>query len=96
MSYFEHAFLVGKCDCGGDLVVYLASEPENAFNAYCLRCKSISDVRFKKKGDEYTWSVPDTLKTIKTERDARGLETPDPSVAEVSPIVTLDHPKVHL
>lgn len=44
---------IGTCTCGGPIISYLGSKPENRFNAYCLDCNSVSDVRMPKKGDLY-------------------------------------------
>ena len=49
----EDMAYVGNCTCGGPLILYLGSKPENRFNVYCMDCNSISDVRLPKKGDLY-------------------------------------------
>jgi hypothetical protein len=92
-ALFEKTFHVGKCVCDGDLIAYIPSEPQNAYNVYCLGCGSISDARFPKGGDQYYWSKVEILKAIATARREAELEVPDPLVAEISAVVNAVHGK---
>ena len=56
--------LMGRCHCGKSLFSYLA-DMDHPFNAYCLDCGSITDVRFPKKGDEYYTDKDKTPNPIK-------------------------------
>jgi hypothetical protein len=55
---------LGKCQCGSELYHYVKSEPPNVFNAYCLKCKSTSDVRFPKTKDVYYLDKIGTIQEI--------------------------------
>lgn len=48
----SHLSLIGTCHCGKPLFCYLR-DTDHPFNAYCLECGSITDVRFPKTGDSY-------------------------------------------
>jgi hypothetical protein len=90
-SFTEKLFPIGKCRCGGDISSYVASELENVFNAYCLNCGSVSDIRFPKSGDRYYWSPGQTMKAIQDARVECGLVTPDLESHPVSQNVNEKH-----
>jgi hypothetical protein len=92
MSYMERMFPVGTCACEGDLIVYLASDIENAYNVYCTKCGSISDTRFPKEDDTYYWDKVKVTATVMEGRREFGFDSPDPGVSPKSALVNVGHP----
>jgi len=45
--------VIGRCRCGQPLFHFKSDRKDTVFNVYCNGCKSISDIRFPKPGDEF-------------------------------------------
>ena len=91
----DKVHVIGRCRCGQPLFHFKSDRKDTVFNVYCNGCKSISDIRFPKPGDDFL--IKKDLKPIDLVADVQGVfENKDDfyKYAETAPIskyVTKEH-----
>lgn len=63
--------VIGRCRCGQPLFHFKSDRKDTVFNVYCNGCKSISDIRFPKPGDEFL--IKKDMKPIDLVADVQGV-----------------------
>jgi hypothetical protein len=56
---------VGRCSCGGVMVVYLASKLENSCTYYCLQCPHTGSLKNIDKKDAFLFPLKDIISEVR-------------------------------
>lgn len=65
MEVAKNIMPIGKCSCGGSLVVYLASKLENSCTYYCLQCDHKGSLKSISKDDSFFYPLKDIVGEVR-------------------------------